>query len=46
MKKKKNIKSRLKYFEGIPVIKEIKEYPNLEEEFTQKQQVFQKYKMV
>ena len=27
----------MKYYEGYPVIKEIKEFQNLEEEFTQEQ---------
>ena len=44
---KKILKVDLKYYEGMPVIKEIKrEYQNQGEGFIQGQQVFQKYKMV
>ena len=36
------IKVNLKYYEGNPVIKEIKEFQNQVGEFTQEPQVFQK----
>ena len=39
---KTSLKITLKYYEGDPVIKEIKEFPNLEEEFIQGQQAYQK----
>ena len=39
---KTSLKISLKYYEGDPVIKEIKEFQNLEEEFIQEQQVFLK----
>ena len=41
-KNKTSLKVTLKYYEGDPVIKEIKEFQNLGEEFTQEQQVYQK----
>ena len=37
-----SLKISLKYFEGDPVIKEIKEFQNQEEEFTHEQQVYLK----
>ena len=39
---KTSLRINLKYFEGDPVIKEIKGYQNLEEEYTQELLAFQK----
>ena len=45
-KNKRNLKVDLKYYEGTPVIKEIKRYLNLEEGFTLGLQVYLEFKMV
>ena len=43
---KTSLKISLKYYEGYPVIKEIKEFLNLDEEFILELQVYQKLWMV
>ena len=43
---KTSLKISLKYYEGYPVIKEIKKFQNQAEEFTQEQRVYQKLWMV
>ena len=43
---KKIIKVNLKYYEGSPLLKKLKEYQNQVDEYILEQLVYQKYKMV